>query len=610
MRHIIVLVSVIGTAMAAATSDENEAKIAHLEQTVSDLTRQLMLQQLFVEERVRSDGDSGVKQIRRYHDGTRDYYGETHAGSSILAIHDHANYDRTIGMGEFIGVLNGVEFRTRHNDYKLRMPSKTKDNFHATEEIPFPDVPPQVLAKSTVADQIKEMREWFKAWKTQNHAHRDYRKYFKPVLCYLEGAWTTDTKSLQEPFTSDRHHLDANSWFDLQEKVRFTSYTGVKSNLENFAYLPTTIMNMINGSAQFAQWNYRILCHPLSVDVPLRNLKPIDELSSRLPYHRHTMASHVASKAARFYLNDHKSDAFMRNGYIDKLMHEIPGKDNYPASLTDDAFGLMAYDMAFGKNYTAENTGYYHRWYKVKKDGAMGVKVIHRGFADENLWVAQTTQPRVAGMGLDDCNKDAHTHVRVCHRYDRKYTFAIPMEIIYLTPLSTWNPYNLTMKGAYYSTLGKTVEAHGRNGGLTMDKAYDGINSKYYYKTPVEFFHGGEVQKDAADTAKGQVGVLDPQGNVRKVVASGHRIFFPSITGLGVIRQRYPIMPVHGEGSAVWKELNALKEMVMKMNTYAGYYEQSPYASSSATTSGSAGTATTIIPTVAAVVYLMKSSAY
>lgn len=47
-------------------------------------------------------------------------------------------------MGEFVGVLNGVEFRTRHNDYRLKMPSTTSTDWHATEDIPFPDVPPEV----------------------------------------------------------------------------------------------------------------------------------------------------------------------------------------------------------------------------------------------------------------------------------------------------------------------------------------------------------------------------------------------------------------------------------------------------------------------------------
>ena len=62
------------------------------------------------------------------------------------------------------------------------------------------------------------------AWKNQDHSHRDYRKYFKPVLSYLEGGWTTNTKTLEEPFFSDRHHIDASSWFDLQDKVIFFYY--------------------------------------------------------------------------------------------------------------------------------------------------------------------------------------------------------------------------------------------------------------------------------------------------------------------------------------------------------------------------------------------------
>ena len=46
-------------------------------------------------------------------------------------------------------------------------------------------------------------------------------------------------------------------------------------------------------------------------------------------------------------------------------------------------------------------------------------------------------------------------------------------------------------------------------------------------------------------------------------MSSGVRIFLPNIPGIGVLRTRYPIMPVHGEGGSVWKELNAIKEIVM-----------------------------------------------
>jgi len=77
-----------------------------------------------------------------------------------------------------------------------------------------------------------------------DYSVRDYRKYFKPLLCYLEGAWIYPTDQIEEPFESDRHFIDATSWFDLQEKVRFTSYSGRKDNLENYSYLPRAILGL------------------------------------------------------------------------------------------------------------------------------------------------------------------------------------------------------------------------------------------------------------------------------------------------------------------------------------------------------------------------------
>ena len=39
-------------------------QVEALKRRVTTLARQLVMQQLFVEERVRSDGDSGIKQVR------------------------------------------------------------------------------------------------------------------------------------------------------------------------------------------------------------------------------------------------------------------------------------------------------------------------------------------------------------------------------------------------------------------------------------------------------------------------------------------------------------------------------------------------------------------
>ncbi|KAK2171221.1 hypothetical protein NP493_1090g00063 [Ridgeia piscesae] len=547
-------------AIQATTGDE----VSTLKSRVATLARQLVMQQLFVEERVRSDGDSGIKQVRHHYEGTRPYHSASHTGTSVASLHDHANNIRTVGLGEFIAVLNGVEFRTRHNDYGLRMPSRTSPVYHQVEEIPFPDVPPEVLQQQELADQITEMREWFKAWKNNDHSVRDYRKYFKPVLCYLEGAWT-NSDSLEESFFSDRHFLDATSWFDLQEKVRYTSYTGGKSTLENFSYLPTTIMNMINGTyPQVAQWNYRILCHPLKRDVPLNRFRVVDDLIARMA-NKKTLMEHERTRAARFTLNSFDTDEWVDGkknyGLLDELMAEVPGKDNYGANLYDESFDTATYPYNTTDTDTKLNVGYYHRWSRVVSKDAMGRTKRHRGFADENLFMAMTTQPKVAGVELNVCTGWHHNH---CTLYNQKWTYAIPLEVVYMTPLLKWNPYDVEYKGNSRSDLGKTVTAHGRWGSdRQAEKAFNGTNSKRYYQTPYEFFVNGEQGTSEADTVKSHVGVLDRAGQMHKMTASGTRTFLPFIPNVGSMRTRFPIMPVHGEGSGVWKELEALKDIVL-----------------------------------------------
>ena len=57
-------------------------------------------------------------QVRSTSVGLKPYDSPTHSGYNIASIHNHANTVRTLGMGEVIAVLNGIEFRTRHNDYR------------------------------------------------------------------------------------------------------------------------------------------------------------------------------------------------------------------------------------------------------------------------------------------------------------------------------------------------------------------------------------------------------------------------------------------------------------------------------------------------------------
>ena len=191
-----------------------------LPESIEHLARQLELQRLYIEERIRSDGGSGIKQNRLLRKGTKTYNAPSFTGGRVAAIHEHSNNIRVVGMGEMIAVLNGVEFRTRHNDYMLVMPHRTDGTYEAVEEIPYPEVPPEVTAFPNVEDQVTEMQKWFQAWGDQDYSVRDYRPYFKAALCYLEGAWTLpEGTAIDESFESDRHSIDATSWDDLLEKV-------------------------------------------------------------------------------------------------------------------------------------------------------------------------------------------------------------------------------------------------------------------------------------------------------------------------------------------------------------------------------------------------------
>ena len=139
---------------------------------------------------------------------------------NIANIHDHSNHIRTVGMGEFVAVLNGFEFRTTHNDYRLKMPATSNKTFGAVDDIKFPAVPPSVLSKTTVDAQIAEMREYFRAFQNQDKNIRDYTPYFKPVLVYLEGGWMkSNADQVDQLSQSDRHFIDALNWNDLHSKV-------------------------------------------------------------------------------------------------------------------------------------------------------------------------------------------------------------------------------------------------------------------------------------------------------------------------------------------------------------------------------------------------------
>jgi len=149
--------------------------------------------------------------------------------------------------------------------------------------------------------------------------------------------------------------------------------------------------------------------------------------------------------------------------------------------------------------------------------------------------------------------------------YAQRWTWAVPLELIYMTPLTKWNPRQLNVFSDEQG-MAPTGPGNNRTGSTTDSSlAYNGVSTRFDYKTPVEFFEGYGVGNngDPADTSARPKGVLGPDGKLQLMVASGTWSSLPSIGGgVGKVRQRYPVAPVHWHGSTGFKETRALTRVV------------------------------------------------
>ena len=233
---------------------------------------------------------------------------------------------------------------------------------------------------------------------------------------------------------------------------------------------------------------------------------------------------------------------------------------------------LQVYDTSFGrvaqqyngkkKGVKKMNTAYYHRIFSDTALDAMGRFFKYRSLQDQNIFMAQTTNPKVPAIEIETNCKGTGPK-RKCIKSKSRWTYAVPLEVVYMTPLSRWNPHKIVYKGHELSKLGITVHK-GRNGGLSLKKAFNGSNTKWYCLTPANFYSNKASVLNPADTSiKGAVGVLKKNGKV--FVAnyySGHQLFLRDIPGVGSLRQRYPIFPVAYDGNPIMKEVQAVRDQL------------------------------------------------
>ncbi len=567
---VLLLASQTASARAQCVVESLQNDVAEIREILKTLALQIKNHQVDDENSLRTAGQSGLKNIRSVLAGRRPFQEESFTGrTSIAHIHNHANNIRTVGLGELAVVMNGIEFQTRHNDFRLNMKSTTTTGFAAEPvEIPFPDVPQAVLDQPTVEAQVTEMREWFRAFYEQKTSIRDYKDYFPAVICYLEGAYFySNLTDIVEGFHSDRHHLEARSWRELRDQADFCSKTGHKNEAENVATMRNIIVGVDeDGKPIQAQWNYRILCHPISYNVPTNRFVLVDDLRARAKrtwsVYR-TLAGIATTRAARYKLklfnNATDDPADLREeSTTDKFMRQVYGYNNFGGKTDDvyDSVKSFAYDGS-----STLNAYKYHSKYRSDKKGANGLDIIGKGHNDPHLYFAMTNDESVVEQEMTTCNKLGNN----CQTWKQRWSYAIPLEITYLTPLQSWNPYNLTYHGEAGTTEGDIAVApiNGTKRDGSSAFPLNGTNSKNYYRTPQQFFTGIPTGDDA-DTSSNSVHVLDANGIVRQVWPSGIHIHLPSIDTIdGIIRTRYPIFPIHSEGSDVWKEVDALKAVVL-----------------------------------------------
>ena len=486
----------------------------NLQEAINLFNMQSMQLSLQKQHELSSIFGSGIEKKKLTSMGTKPYYSDSHTGESAGGIHDHPDTDY-IGIEELAVLINGIRFRTKHIDFKLQQPKSNDPTFRAVQDIPPPGVPPNVASNLPIKDQITEMKKCFKAWQDQDQTDCDYKKYFKPVLCYLEATWVV-------PKTK--------GWEDEYQQVKYSMHTGYKEP-NGTDHLPKIFLGDFTDikKPNQAKWDYRVMCYPFRHDIPLARFEVVDDLSVRVPY-KLTLDQYRDSKKARFLIKPSESLAksFRHQryhfGYLDALMGQIPGLDNINGpTLRDDTCGKTTLHIRTGAPLQAQK---YHRWFTIEDPVTKETKQAHRGFSDNGIFMAMNTRPEVFGVDIKCiCKK------KPCYSKVQRWSYAIPFEIIYQTPLQSWDPYKLGGK----------------------------------YTIPAEFFQGGEVDRLEDDTAKDFITI-----NGKKVSASGIRTLFPNIPGVGArIRQRYPIFPISEANRREYQSTAALNDLIFKPQDYS-----------------------------------------
>ena len=494
--------------------------------------------------------------------------------TSFCNMHDHPEFNGTCGLGELPLCVNGVCFGTRHNDYKMRRKHTTLKGLDNLEDIDCPDVPPSVLDKDTVDEQVEEMREYFRAFLEQNTTRRpDFEQYFPPYLCYAEVYWMNVNRStISEGSTSERHKFSAPSFELMEEQAEFFLRTGHKQLREDCAFMQGRFRWIDSDNKPVVeQLMYRILCHPIPSYINFKKeyIEPRSDTATMV------RLSKVWGKGAVEDLDQKRSTLFRvrrrRNEddslqdrnltYLDKIFKTIPGLSNL-GNKQDVIEGETAMQVRDDGKLLPQNGCMYHRAIQASFS-ANGINIFSKSYSDEYLYAAMNTEEKVPPIEFRSCNAKATD----CSVVSQRWSHAIPLEIIYMNPLCKWNPHKIKHRGEAKTAEGELIY-EGCNDkacdGKTSETPFNGVNGNNQFTVPASFFstsNNAGVDDPADTTSKSAKWVLGGDGKAHPCQASGIRIHTDHGFGRN-IRWRFPIIPLAEEKSHIYTELSALREMV------------------------------------------------
>jgi len=469
-------------------------------------------------------GNSGYLAVRQYRAG-----GDTVLDNPFtstyrpLNVHDHSNYKGLCGMAERQGIANGYIFKSRHTDYNMRKPKV--GGYLATEGISFPEVPGNIIG--TVAEQIAIMQGYFQAMINKDHGTYDYRNHFKWALA-VEEVWPELYSSeITDTFESDRHTVDAKKLQEQMWKHGRDGYGGIMGRGENINdWSLTPFITSELGEPQYAVIKNRVTAqvvgdfgqyHPSDIfekrpDTYGERRAGTDNPPIHNRYLRHRVVHNAGSKDAKYRSTP---------GILDEMMGQCYGlqgggtlDETYWDKTTNSDFTINKFGTT-----TPLNAAKFSRFVGITLPNASGRRDRRRGFNDSNFFAALTDNERVIGV-----SDGVHTH---------RYSWGLPLELVMLNPLMSWNPHGIPRKGD--PTEGRTRD------GRTPETAFSGYRERnFHYLTPDAFYNGSDPV-DPADTRTARW-MLDSMGVPQLCRSSGPWIVLPPIANVSErVRGRFII---------------------------------------------------------------------